>query len=203
MQRAFRGAAAAASAAVQAARGRCRFSARLTAVKSQGAVRGTFATIVGTTKTRKAMNISELCNPFVAVVQRATPLADAARLMREHHVGSLVVVDETGKGRVPVGILTDRDIVVAVVAREVDPRALTAGDVMSADLATVRPGDSAVDTLALMRRRGVRRVPVVAENGTLAGIVTVDDLLAAVAEQLGDVVRAIAAEQAHETRART
>jgi CBS domain-containing protein len=149
------------------------------------------------------MNVSDFSNPFVATVSRATPLTDAARLMREQHVGSLVVVDETGKGRVPVGILTDRDIVVAVVAREVDPRALTAGDVMSNDLATVRPTDSAVDALQLMRRRGVRRVPVVAENGTLAGIVTIDDLLAAVAEQLADVVRAISAEQARETRART
>jgi CBS domain-containing protein len=149
------------------------------------------------------MNVSDFSNPFVATVSRATPLNDAARLMREQHVGSLVVVDETGKGRVPVGILTDRDIVVAVVAREVEPRALTAGDVMSNDLATVRPTDSAIDALELMRRRGVRRVPVVAENGTLAGIVTIDDLLAAVAEQLADVVRAISAEQARETRART
>jgi CBS domain-containing protein len=149
------------------------------------------------------MNVSDFSNPFVATVGRVTPLTDAARLMREQHVGSLVVVDETGKGRVPVGILTDRDIVVAVVAREVDPRALTAGDVMSNDLATVRPTSSAVDALQLMRRRGVRRVPVVAENGTLAGIVTIDDLLAAVAEQLADVVRAISAEQARETRTRT
>ena len=149
------------------------------------------------------MNVSDLSNPFVAVVQRATPLTDAARLMRERHVGSLVVVDETGQGRVPVGILTDRDIVVAVVAREVDARTLTAGDVMSTDLATVRPTDAAIDALELMRRRGVRRVPVVAENGTLAGIVAVDDVLAAVAEQLGDVVRAITAEQARETRTRT
>ncbi len=62
------------------------------------------------------MNVSELSNPFVVVAQRATPLTDAARLMREHHVGSLVVVDESGKGRVPVGMLTDRDIVVAAVA---------------------------------------------------------------------------------------
>jgi CBS domain-containing protein len=113
------------------------------------------------------------------------------------------VVDETGKGRVPAGILTDRDIVVAVVAREVDPRALTAGDVMSNDLATVRPTDSAADALERMRRRGVRRLPVVAENGTLAGIVTIDDLLAAVADELGALVRAISAEQARETRART
>jgi CBS domain-containing protein len=148
------------------------------------------------------MNVSDLSNPFVAVTQRTTPLTVAARLMREHHVGSLVVVDDTGKGRVPVGILTDRDIVVAVVAREIDPRTLTAGEVMSGELATVRPVDSAVDAFQLMRRRGIRRVPVVSEGGTLVGIVTTDDLLAAVAEQLSEVVRAIAAEQAQETRAR-
>jgi len=148
------------------------------------------------------MNVSELCNPFVVCAQRTTPLLDAARLMREHHVGSLVVVDETGKGRVPVGMLTDRDIVVAVVAGEVDPRTLTAGEVMTTDLATVHARDSAEDALRLMRRRGIRRVPVVSEVGTLTGILTLDDLLESVAEQLSDAVRAIASEQAQETRAR-
>jgi CBS domain-containing protein len=148
------------------------------------------------------MNVNELSNPFVVVAQRTTPLTDAARLMREHHVGSLVVVDESGKGRVPVGMLTDRDIVVAVVAREVDPRTLTAGEVMSGELATVRAEDSAESALRLMRRRGIRRVPVVSETGTLTGIVTLDDLLEKVAEQLSDAVRAIASEQGHETRSR-
>jgi CBS domain-containing protein len=148
------------------------------------------------------MNVSELNNPFVVTARRTTPLTEAARLMREHHVGSLVVVDESGKGRVPVGILTDRDIVVAAVAAEVDPRTLTAGEVMSGELATVRAADSAEVALRLMRRRGIRRVPVVSEDGTLAGIVTLDDLLEKVAEQLSDAVRAIASEQVHEARAR-
>lgn len=148
------------------------------------------------------MNVSELNNPFVVTARRTTPLTEAARLMREHHVGSLVVVDESGKGRVPVGILTDRDIVVAAVAAEVDPRTLTAGEVMSGELATVRAADSAEVALRLMRRRGIRRVPVVSEDGTLAGIVTLDDLLETVAEQLSDAVRAIASEQVHEARAR-
>jgi CBS domain-containing protein len=122
------------------------------------------------------MNVSELSNPFVVVAQRATPLTDAARLMREHHVGSLVVVDETGKGRVPVGMLTDRDIVVEVVAGEVDPRTLTAGEVMSGELATVRAEDSAESALRLMRAAasgGSRSY----RTGTLTGIVTLDDLL--------------------------
>jgi CBS domain-containing protein len=148
------------------------------------------------------MNVSELSNPFVVVAQRTTPLTDAARLMREHHVGSLVVVDESGKGRVPVGMLTDRDIVVAVVAGEVDPRTLTAGEVMSGELATVRAADSAEAALRLMRRRGIRRVPVVSDAGALTGIVSLDDLLEKVAEQLSDAVRAITSEQVHETRTR-
>jgi len=148
------------------------------------------------------MNVNELSNPFVVVAQRTTPLTDAARLMREHHVGSLVVVDESGKGRVPVGMLTDRDIVVAAVAAEVDPRTLTAGEVMSGELATVRAGDEVEAALRLMRRRGIRRVPVVSEAGTLTGIGTLDDLLEKVAEQLSDTVRAIASEQGHEARSR-
>lgn len=148
------------------------------------------------------MNVGELCNRVVVFAERAMPLPEAARLMRQHHVGSLVVVDERGAGRVPVGILTDRDIVVAVVAGEVDPRTLTVGEVIGASLITARETDSVFDVLRVMRQRGIRRVPVVAPDGTLAGIVTVDDLLEVVAEQLNELVRAIGAERTHEARAR-
>lgn len=148
------------------------------------------------------MNIGEICNRIVVVAGRGTSLVEAARLMREHHVGSLVVVDEAARGRVPAGILTDRDIVVSVVAGEADPRTLTAGEVMATDLVTVRETESIFDGLGLMRRHGVRRVPVVAADGTLVGIVTVDDVLEIVAEQLDDAVRAIATEQSREARVR-
>jgi CBS domain-containing protein len=78
------------------------------------------------------MNAGELCNRDVVVAYRDTSLVAAARLMREHHVGSLVVVGERLSDNLPVGMITDRDIVVATVAKEVDPRTLTVGDVMSA-----------------------------------------------------------------------
>jgi CBS domain-containing protein len=149
------------------------------------------------------MNVGELCNRVVVFATRPTPLTQAARLMREHHVGSLVVVEERTEGRVPVGILTDRDIVIAVVAGEVDPRTLTVGEVMGAKLVTVRETDSVFDVLRLMRSSGIRRVPVLAPGGTLAGIVTVDDLLEVVAEQLNDLVRAIGSERVREARERT
>jgi CBS domain-containing protein len=148
------------------------------------------------------MNVSDLSNPFPVVAHRTTPLTDAARLMREHHVGSLVVVDESGRGCVPVGMLTDRDIVVAVVAGEVDPRTLSVGEVMTGELATVPAGDSAEAALRLRRSRGIRRLPVVSEAGMLTGIVTLDDLLEKVAGQLSDAVRAIASEKVHEAHAR-
>ena len=148
------------------------------------------------------MTVGEICNRVVIFTQRSTPLPEAARLMREHHVGSLIVVEEGAQGRMPVGMLTDRDIVVAVVAPAVDPRTLTVGEVMSGELLTVSEQDEMFDALRLMRGRGIRRVPVVTPTGTLAGIVTVDDLLETVAEQLNDIVRAITSEQAREARTR-
>jgi CBS domain-containing protein len=148
------------------------------------------------------MTVGDICNRIVTFAYRGTPLSDAARLMRDHHVGSLVVIDETAQGRLPVGILTDRDIVVAVVAAEVDPRTMTVGEVMQGELVSAREEDSVFGALRLMRRRGIRRLPVVTMAGTLDGIVTVDDLLGIVAEQFDDLVRAIGAEQSREARVR-
>ena len=148
------------------------------------------------------MTVGQICNRVVVFAFRNTPLPDAAKLMRDNHIGSLVIVDESDRGRIPVGMLTDRDIAIAVVAQALDPRTLTAGEVMSGELVTANEQDDMLDTLQRMRRRGVRRVPVLTVAGTLAGIVTLDDLLELVAEQLGDVVKAIATEQSREARAR-
>jgi CBS domain-containing protein len=148
------------------------------------------------------MNAGEICNREVVFAYRDTSLTEAARLMREHHVGSLVVVVDRLSERVPVGILTDRDIVVAVVAKEVEPRTLTAGDVATGELLTVREQDGIPDALRLMREKGVRRVPVLTHSGALAGILTIDDLLELMAEELGAFARTIDRERVHETRAR-
>ncbi|OFZ85907.1 MAG: histidine kinase [Betaproteobacteria bacterium RBG_16_66_20] len=148
------------------------------------------------------MNAGELCNREVVFAYRNTPLVEAARLMREHHVGSLVVVVDRLSERVPVGILTDRDIVVAVVAKELDPRGLTVGDVVTGELIAVREKDGMPDALRLMREKGVRRVPVLTHSGALAGILTIDDLLDLMAEELGALARTINRERVRETRAR-
>ncbi|MGZ5092155.1 MAG: CBS domain-containing protein [Burkholderiales bacterium] len=148
------------------------------------------------------MNVGEICNREVVVAYKTMALPEAAELMREHHVGSLVVVVDRLSERVPVGILTDRDLTIAVLAKEVDARTLAVRDVMSTELFTVREQDSITEALRLMRERGVRRVPVLTHSGALAGIVTIDDVLDIVAEELADVVRAIKRERVRETRSR-
>jgi CBS domain-containing protein len=129
--------------------------------------------------------------------------SEAARLMLEHHVGSLIVVEERGSGKIPVGILTDRDIVVAVVARDLDARTIPVSEVMSTDVVSVRDEDHVKDALKLMRRRGVRRAPVVTRSGMLVGIVTLDDLLRTLVGQLNDLAGAISTELSVESLARS
>jgi CBS domain-containing protein len=150
----------------------------------------------------KTVTVRDLATHDVVTVQPHTTLAECAAIMRTQHVGSVIVVDDKGRRDHPVGIVTDRDIVIETVAVELDPKTLTAGDVMATPLATVRDGDDILDALARMRERGVRRLPVVDEAGALAGIVAVDNLLEAMAEQLDAIVRVVKAEQARETATR-
>jgi CBS domain-containing protein len=148
------------------------------------------------------MSIGELCNRTVIVTSRTTRLDEAARLMREHHVGSIVVVDETAAGSKPVGIVTDRDIVIEVVAAGVSPATVTVEEIMAPDLVVAKEGEDLLDTLTRMRAKGIRRVPVVNGGGTLLGILSLDDMLGVLAEHVDGLLKVIAQEQAREARTR-
>ena len=148
------------------------------------------------------MSIGELCNRDVAFAMRETTIAAAARLMRHYHVGSLVVVDEKAGRRVPVGIITDRDIVVEVVATGLDAGTITVGDIMVQEIVTAPESMGVMETIQLMRVKGVRRLPVVDAGGGLAGIVTVDDLLDVLAEELSELARIVVREQVREAQLR-
>ena len=135
----------------------------------------------------------------VETVRPDATLAQCAQLMRDSHVGSLVVVDEDRGLLRPIGIVTDRDIVLEAVAQGLDPQSISAAEVMAAMLTPVREDSDIVDALAHMREHGVRRIPVTRESGELAGIVAMDDVLAALAEQLTRIVDVCAAERTRET----
>ena len=122
--------------------------------------------------------------------------------MRSHHVGDVIVVDNQAELVLPVGILTDRDIVLEIMAEDVDLKMVSIGDVMSYELITVTESTTLIDTIKLMRQKGIRRIPVVNDKGTLEGLLSVDDLLELLAEQLNDIVVLISKEQSSESRRR-
>lgn len=140
------------------------------------------------------MNIGEVCKRNVATTVERASLADVAKLMRASHVGSVIVVDPPGS-RIPVGIVTDRDIVLEAVAADRDARSVSAGEIMSRNLVTAAESDDASWSLKVMRDRGIRRLPVVDGAGELVGIVALDDLLEFASVALSDVVQAIGTER--------
>ena len=147
-------------------------------------------------------DVNLLCNHNVATVARGLSVADAATLMRQEHVGDLIVVETRGSASVPVGILTDRDIVVGVIAKRVAPDSVTVADAMTRDLLTIREDASLEFALREMRRHGVRRAPVVRANGDLVGIVAMDDVIEYLALQLSRLADLIRLEQDAEQRVR-
>jgi len=148
------------------------------------------------------LTTGEVCTRSVTVAFKNTPVDGAARLMRENHVGCLVVVDEVEGKRIVVGLLTDRDIVTGVVAPGLDAGTLHVEDVMTTDLVTAREEDSLIDLMRTMRRKGVRRIPVVAGQGELVGVVTLDDVLDILSQELGLLVAAINTEGQRERQMR-
>jgi CBS domain-containing protein len=148
------------------------------------------------------MEVGKLCTVDTVCCARDESVQGAALLMRKHHVGDIVVVDDIDGERTPAGIVTDRDIVVSVVALGLDPASLQVGDIMTDDLLTADEHDDVSVTIERMRLRGIRRVPVVGEGGRLAGIVSADDLLGFLAEEMEDLARISPYQQQHERRVR-
>jgi CBS domain-containing protein len=135
------------------------------------------------------MNIGEIYSRGLISVTCSAPLSEAARLMRDHHVGAVVVVATPSERPVAVGIITDRDIVSAQLDVAADLSSLRSADVMTPDPLVLCESDSVTDAIERLRVRGVRRAPVVTVHGTLVGLVSTDDLISQVARNLGTLAR--------------
>ncbi|APR39269.1 CBS domain-containing protein [Paraburkholderia sp. SOS3] len=125
------------------------------------------------------MDAASICTRDVVSCRRDTTLLDAARLMRDSHVGDLIVVDGPPERASPVGILTDRDVVLAVVAPGVDPSTLFVGEVMSSPAILAYAWENLWEVASRMRLHGVRRMPVMGQSGEMIGVIAFDDLLEA------------------------
>lgn len=144
------------------------------------------------------MAIGEICNREVVIIPMDTPVAEAAKLMRQHHVGDLVVVREDGGKRVPLGLVTDRDLVVEIVAPQLNAALVNVDDIMAPELVTVSEDTGVFEAIRYMRSKGVRRLPVVDKHGGLLGIVTLDDLIELLAEELSELAKLLEWEQKKE-----
>lgn len=149
------------------------------------------------------MSVGEFCNREVVIADRTTSLVEIAQLMRQHHVGCVVIAESQAENNVPLGVITDRDIVLEIVAPRLDLEAVAAGDVMSSDLLLAREVDGLWETLKRMRSRGVRRVPVVNDERVLVGILAADDILEILANEFNELVILMNRERRKEEAVRT
>ena len=148
----------------------------------------------------RSMKVIDMAVHKVTTIPSGTSILECAKRMRQDHVGSLVVVDANNK---PIGMLNDRDITLEIVALERSPADLTADDVMTTPVVIAQCTEGVVDALARMREQGIRRLPVVDENGELCGIVTASNIVEEISVMLDSVVRAVKSSKTRETAERS
>jgi CBS domain-containing protein len=146
------------------------------------------------------MLLKEFCTTDVAWCTRDTTVIEAARLMREKHLGDLIIVDDPNDEFTPVGVITDRDIVIKVIGNELSASQTRVGDVMRTPLVTASDSEDSNAAIARMRQHGVRRLPVTGRHGKLVGVVTMDDLLKRLRSEVDSLLDIITMEQDQERR---
>lgn len=145
------------------------------------------------------MRIADICTRSVVTCRRDTRVAELARMMRDRHVGAVIVVEPQDSGRPrPIGVVTDRDLVVQVLAKGADAETLAAGDLLVGDLVRANEAESVYDAVWHMRGKGIRRLPVVDDRDGLVGILAVDDVVRVLAETMADVSRTAPQQLDHE-----
>ncbi|WP_437855931.1 CBS domain-containing protein [Sorangium sp. So ce363] len=149
------------------------------------------------------VTVGEFCNRSVVTVGKTDTMLEAARRMRVHHVGCLVIATKADGRVTPVGIITDRDIVVGVLATAREYLdTIQVADLATEPLVTARENESLADALARMRGHGIRRMPVVDEKGALVGLVAFDDILEFLSGELADLAALVDRERRREVERR-
>jgi CBS domain-containing protein len=144
------------------------------------------------------MTIGAICNREVITVQSDATVLHAAILMRQYHVGDVVVIQNRKNKSIPIGIVTDRDIVVELVATELDCEVITVGDIIISKLIVIKESAGMFEAMQLMADKGIRRLPVVDDDGGLVGIITLDDLLLLLSKELATLSKLVTREQKNE-----
>lgn len=148
------------------------------------------------------MLLKDLCSLDVACCGPDTSVREAARLMRRAHVGDLVVVDNPEGQRIPIGVVTDRDLVLEALAEGLDANHTAVARLMRQPVVIANEDEDVTAVIARMRTHAVRRVPVVNARGATVGIVALDDLLRMLISEAGTLLEIVSNEQNQERRTR-
>jgi len=144
------------------------------------------------------LSINALCSRDFVAVGRDDTVFKATELMRQNHIGDVLVVEKVQEVVLPVGIVTDRDVVIEIVAPGLDPHVITVGDIMLPAIFTIKEDADVFDAIRLMADKGVRRLPVVKKDGGITGIITLDDLLLLMAREFCNLAKLLTREQQNE-----
>lgn len=131
--------------------------------------------------------VRNLVHRSVVAVEEDANLEDVARLMRENHVGDVVVVEIRDGKPYPIGMITDRDLALEIVGQSVSAEAVTAGDIMMKSVSVARENDNIFEIIKLMNQQGIARLPIISEEGDLIGIVTARRLLQFLIEEMHEL----------------
>jgi CBS domain-containing protein len=137
------------------------------------------------------MNVGEACTRGALTVSPSAPLSDVAEIMCDRHVGAVVVTEAPLDKPVVVGIITDRDIVRAQLEHTADLSRLRTGEVMTRDPLVLNEQESIASAIGRLQARGVRRAPVINASGMLVGLVSTDDLLLQVSDELANLAQLV------------
>lgn len=148
------------------------------------------------------MQIGHISTTNAITCSAETTILEAAKMMREHHVGTLIVVEEIDRLCIPQGIITDRDIVVGVLAEGLEPKSIKVSDIMKTELMTALDTEDVFETVERMRYKGIRRIPIVNKHGALTGIVSVDDIWKFMAKEIGELSDVTTRQRSREKNAR-
>lgn len=146
------------------------------------------------------MLLQEFCTNDVVFCSRETTVLEAAQLMRQKCVGDVIVVDDPDENLAPVGVITDRDIAVKVVAAELNPADIRVGEIMRTPVVIADEMEDTSVAIARMRHYGIRRLPVTGHHGKLVGVITLDDLLRRLRYEVDTLLDIVAKEQEQERR---
>ncbi len=133
------------------------------------------------------MSLGNLCRREIICVNRGATVEEVAKLMEEKNIGSIIVVEE----RKPMGIVTDRDILLRVINRGLDPKRTSVADVMTKQIVTLREDIGLFEALQHVKGKGIRRFPIVDAKGNLQGIMTLDDVIYLLGKEMADMASII------------